>query len=1524
MRKLFTLLILLSLWAGSSWAQTVTIGTGTSTQRYPLGAYFGYERSASIYTAAEIGQAGVISKLAWYATAARATVVPMKIYIKETSSSAFTAGTWASMISDATLVWDASNTSITANAWNEFVLTSSFSYGGSNNLVVMVETNYGGGGTLPSTGVAVRYSTATTQHEYWQADTNPPTGNGTTSSNRPNIQITSSPANMAFSSATTLTATTLPVLPGSTDQPVVVLQVNTTGTLNPFDLTSVTFNTTGTTNAADLTSAKVYYTSTTSFSTANQFGSAISNPSGTLTFSGTRPLNGGANYFWLCYDISNSAILFNVVDGTCTEFITSEPATRTPTVTDPAGSRTIRTALSGTYTIDNTAPTSGTNYNNFTDAINDLNSLPLTGPVVYNVTSGQTFSSTVPAAPYNYGYAILNIGTATNTITFQKNGGGANPVISVLGSAALNDIGMFLYGTDYISFDGIDISDAGTTSADYLDYGYYLQGPVDDNCKYASIQNCVIDLNMANTSSRGIYAYSNAPTSSANGNSNNTFRGNTVQDAYNGIYLSGNSSFPDVNNFVNSNLIQNIGSNLSTAIYPLYATYQSDIIATDNSVSNVTGASTMYGMYFSSLSGSNNLISGNIVTGIVGTSTSSTMYGLYYSPNSTASAEISGNSIYGLDHKYNVYGLYVGAGSVNNVFRNKVSNVAYTGTSSYIAYGLSSSGGTTNNIYNNYVYDIKAPASTTTPGTRAFNLNGGTTANVYYNTVYIDYVSTVATNQSAALYVTTSPTTLNMNNNIFINKCDMTVGTRAVAFYKSSTSLTNLSTGNNNNLFFAGIPGAKNLIHYNGTTAYPTLGEYQTFVTPRENLSVTENVTFVSGVSPYNLHIANSTTTVAESGGLNITGITSDFDGDIRQGNPGYSGSGVSTDIGADEFSGINPNLATLDMGATALVAPVSGGCYSASETVTVTVKNYGTLAINFAVNPVTVTTEVTGAVTQTMSFVLNSGTLAPGLSQNVNMAGVLDMTVGGIYTFNAHTTVTGDGNAVNDAMAPANRTVLSIVTAPDVAVDFTGFTGANLTTVFPNWYEAVGTAIPTGTTSAWVNGTMGVTSARINLYTTSRNEWLVGPQFTASTYAQLRLKIAITDWNGTTVDPEGMAVTDDKVMVKVSTDCGLTFSTVYTFDATTTAGVSNVLTEQTIDLSAYAGQNIIVAFHATDGPVDNTADYDFHVDDISIEDATAPSLTADPTLISFGSVVSGGTSDEFNYSLTGANLSPSSGNVTITPPANFEVSTVSGGPYSAVAIDVPYTGGALSTIVYAVFKPTTAATNYSGVIANSGGSAPDVNVSVNGSSPCDAVATFAENFDLVTTPALPQCWTKVGTEGSASTQTSGSLSAPNCMYIYAFSGTYGATVAMTELTNLGAATHRLKFRLRANSSVGGVVQVGYMTDRTDPASFVMLQSFTTTSTSVYQECVVEPGNLPGASTTIAFRMPPTPGYSALIDDVEWTVIPTATLSWYNLQWPPTATIFSQPECKCVCTVLGVRRYRSPGAWNWYRVLDWL
>ncbi len=169
----------------------VTIGTGTSTQGYPLNCYYGFERSASLYTAAELGRTGSISKLAWYPTVSRTTSIPVKIYIKHTTATTITATTWANMISGATLVFNGTMNGTTANTWREIALQTAFNFtGGSNNLLVLVETNYGGSGTGTSTGSAFRYTTASNRHMYIRADNSAPTGNGTRNSNRPNIRIT--------------------------------------------------------------------------------------------------------------------------------------------------------------------------------------------------------------------------------------------------------------------------------------------------------------------------------------------------------------------------------------------------------------------------------------------------------------------------------------------------------------------------------------------------------------------------------------------------------------------------------------------------------------------------------------------------------------------------------------------------------------------------------------------------------------------------------------------------------------------------------------------------------------------------------------------------------------------------------------------------------------------------------------------------------------------------------------------------------------------------------------------------------------------------------------------------------------------------------------------------------------------------------------------------------------------------------------------------------------------------------------
>ncbi|MCC7302620.1 MAG: PKD domain-containing protein [Bacteroidia bacterium] len=133
-----------------------------------------------------------------------------------------------------------------------------------------------------------------------------------------------------------------------------------------------------------------------------------------------------------------------------------------------------------------------------------------------------------------------------------------------------------------------------------------------------------------------------------------------------------------------------------------------------------------------------------------------------------------------------------------------------------------------------------------------------------------------------------------------------------------------------------------------------------------------------------------------------------------------------TTDIGLDNV--IVEPVAPIDMGATMLVSPLVNGCFTSTETVTVTIRNYGTNLIDFSLLPVSVDASVTGPNPQTFTTVIvNTGTLAPNATQNVVVATGYDMSAAGTYTFSAFTTVAGDGLPANDAMAAANRVVVSV-----------------------------------------------------------------------------------------------------------------------------------------------------------------------------------------------------------------------------------------------------------------------------------------------------------------------------------------------------------------------------------------------------------------------------------------------------------------------------------------------------------------
>ena len=289
-----------------------------------------------------------------------------------------------------------------------------------------------------------------------------------------------------------------------------------------------------------------------------------------------------------------------------------------------------------------------------------------------------------------------------------------------------------------------------------------------------------------------------------------------------------------------------------------------------------------------------------------------------------------------------------------------------------------------------------------------------------------------------------------------------------------------------------------------------------------------------------------------------------------------------------------------INVGATALVSPQQGSCFSAAEQVVVAVKNFGSSTLNFANSPLTLSASVSGA--NPISFptkTINSGTLAPFTSMNVVVSNAYDMSANGNYTFDASAAIAGDGDLQNDAMPSQKRSTTLAVNLPQ-SLNFSGYSGTNLTATTNIWHEASGTT-PLGTASNWVSqnnlGAIGNVSARINLFSNTANEWILSDNIYIENNSTLKFSVAVTNYNSV-LQGDTMG-SDDALLVKISTDCGTSWSNLMVLNSQ--SALSNSLTQKTISLSSYAGQEVKIAFVATDGSIDNTNDYDLHLDDIVV-----------------------------------------------------------------------------------------------------------------------------------------------------------------------------------------------------------------------------------------------------------------------------------------------------------------------------------
>jgi len=192
MKKLLLITLALVI-AALAFAQTdITIGTGTSTGRYPFNDFYVYSRSQCIYLESEIGYPGTIHKLRWYRsdTGADANAIgTTQIWLKTVPNAVFTDANWEE---PGTLVYEITNIDLGAGGgWYEVDITD-FNYTG-GNLVVSVYTQNAPFTTPHSSW----YYTATTGYNRCRLgnsdSVNPPTLSLSTA--RPNIQINMTTSN---------------------------------------------------------------------------------------------------------------------------------------------------------------------------------------------------------------------------------------------------------------------------------------------------------------------------------------------------------------------------------------------------------------------------------------------------------------------------------------------------------------------------------------------------------------------------------------------------------------------------------------------------------------------------------------------------------------------------------------------------------------------------------------------------------------------------------------------------------------------------------------------------------------------------------------------------------------------------------------------------------------------------------------------------------------------------------------------------------------------------------------------------------------------------------------------------------------------------------------------------------------------------------------------------------------------------------------------------------------------------------
>jgi len=419
--------------------------------------------------------------------------------------------------------------------------------------------------------------------------------------------------------------------------------------------------------------------------------------------------------------------------------------------------------------------------------------------------------------------------------------------------------------------------------------------------------------------------------------------------------------------------------------------------------------------------------------------------------------------------------------------------------------------------------------------------------------------------------------------------------------------------------------------------------------------------------------------------------------------------------------------------------------------------------------------TSIAGTTEVTINTPVISGTLSVSIGGTTILSGT---PAGGTWSSGTTSVATIDASGTVSGVAEGTSVITYSVGGCDATETVTVVTGP----CSSEGFEVPGTSDPTGWSNSGAYYNSG--SAYEGSYKAGLNsagDWIQSNTLTSPA--------SVKFW------ARASGSTSNFTVLLESTINGTDWITAGTFSAN--GSNSGSVTSTYSQLSATLTSSVI----AVRWRMSATSSGSMYFDAVEFYCSTSPAIITDQTTLSPTYMVGFGPSAPLSYNLSASNLTPASGDITVTAPSSYEVCLTSGGTYTS-SLTVPYTGSALSsTPVYMRLVSGLAVGTYGSVsITNAGGGATTVNVGCNGSvTPALSVSPSNLGFgEICTGSTLTNSFTITGDGLTTANVTVAAKSG------YTYSTTSGGTYTTTlDLTQPGGSFSQVIY-VKFSPSVSG------------------------------------------------------------------------------------------------------------------------